>query len=93
MEYVWITKYALTRGIIRCAKSQVRVNDGYLYYIEPGMRLPTQVVKTDWCTSQQEAEKRVKELVAKKRAQLEKQLKGIDALQKKALTIVPTICG
>lgn len=87
MEFVWITKYALTRGILRCAKSQVRISDGYLYYNEPGMKMPTQVVQAHWFMNQQEAEERVRQIVARKKASLERQLRCIDSLQRKAITV------
>lgn len=74
----YVTKYALTTGIIRLKESQAEISDsGYLYYRSSPLAVKTQVSPNDWYRDFREAEERALQLRARKVAALKKQIKKL----------------
>ena len=71
---VWITKYALTTGIM---ETQAVINDTIAVYYVDGVR---NSVYKHWVTSEEKAKERAEEMRFKKLKSLEKQIKKIKAL-------------
>lgn len=72
----YVTKYALTEGILKVEEADAEVADGYLYVGE-SRSLRMQVAKKDWFTGLEEAEQRVARLVEKKLRSIEKATKKL----------------
>ena len=82
---VWITKYALTEGII---ESTTKIESSYVYIKPEGWLTPMQVPKSDWHLSLKAAKDRVEELIRKKEASLQKQLKRLETSRTRAMKVV-----
>lgn len=74
MSNYYVTKYALTEGILVVPENLGHVSNGYLYVEQERTTLCLQVGKRDWFTSLEEAQVRVRQLVQAKIASLEIQL-------------------
>lgn len=82
---VWITKYALTEGIIQ---STAKIETSYVYVKPEHWLTPMQVPKSDWHLSLKAAKDRVEELIRKKEASLRKQLERLESSRTRAMKVV-----
>ena len=74
----YVTKYALTQGIIVVKAPHARVGEGgYLYFKPRRAARYAQVHRNDWFTDLESAKRRAEELRKKKAASLRRQAKKI----------------
>lgn len=73
---VWITKYALTKGIIEAEARLGSESDKMIAII--GASPPMYFHAPDWHTSEEAARARVSAMIVAKRSSLQKQLKRLD---------------
>lgn len=73
---VYITKYALTRGILKSV-GKIERDSGFFY---PGDRTCGYATPTQWTASKQEAIKKAEEMRRKKIESLKKQIERIEKL-------------
>ncbi len=81
---VWITKYALSEGIIACERSprDHSESDGYAVVIWPGGLNGTNVFgRNDWYKSERDALARAEQMRTAKIASLEKQIARLRGLK------------
>lgn len=77
---VWITKYALTRGIIE-ADGELTSSDSVII-LNRGLSLPTYwFYKGDWHSNKQSAIKKAEEMRQKKIESLKKQIKKLEEMR------------
>ena len=79
MEYVWITKYALTRGIFKRELIEVD-GDCATVVDENGMNRKDLYFRNDWHSTKEDAIARSEEMRIKKLQSLDKQVKKISAI-------------
>lgn len=98
MRKVYVTQYALTRGIIEAtideewtARVNARVGDsGYVDVLWPGGMNGRAVFSgTEWSPTLEEAQASVREMVAVKLKSLEKQRVRLEKLAKDGAKVVP----
>jgi hypothetical protein len=83
---VWITKYALTQGILEREADPLNPEYPNMIRVKNGISFAHYHGK-DWHPTLEEARCRVRLMLAKKRASLEHQLSQLDRLRTKALTV------
>lgn len=77
---VWITKYALTKGIIE-ADGELISSDS-VSILNRGLSLPTHwFYKGDWYSDKQSAIKKAEEMRQKKIANLKKQIEKLEGMR------------
>lgn len=81
---VWITAYALTRGIIECTQRGVGDLDGSIV-VEwaGGLNGEARFRGHDWRPTKDAAERRMLSMIAAKRKSIAKQLAKLDKLERK----------
>jgi hypothetical protein len=76
---VWVTKYALTRGIAECRVTAAHW--GTLWADWPGAGLTTGLMPSDYRPTREAALTRANEMKAAKIASLKRQIKKLEALE------------
>ncbi len=75
---VWITKYALTRGII---ETEIDKQTSGITFFENGMYFDTNVEGIHWHTTREGATLRVEEMRQKKITSLKNQIKKLEGMK------------
>ena len=86
---VWITKYALTQGILEVDATPPNPDRTSMVVVPKGVlgSFAAYFHGGDWHTTQAAAIERVKKMIAQRKAALERQLKALDENPHKAFTI------
>jgi hypothetical protein len=86
---VWITKYALTQGILEIDVPPPSPDRTSMVVVPKGVlgSFACYFHKGDWHTTPAAAIERVHNVLTKRKAALERQLKNLDATSNKALTV------
>ena len=82
-QTIWITKYALTTGIIK-VEAKIDGDYGLAGYVPEGTTYIDYVHPREWCATRTEALVRAEEMRQKRLKSLEKQIKKITNLKFKA---------